>query len=462
MQTLRIAQFALTVVLSALVMGVITGSTPTASVEASTGKREFGQAKSGPLLRFRDVRRPDGDGQNAPNVQGPIGSTFPIVDETVDAVVPSVAYNSHDQEYLVVWSRDLTSYADIYGQRVSKTGKLVGPAFAISSGTGARRLLPKIAYNTASNEYLIVWMDWTTLAHTISGRRISATGTPLDTEISFNTIIFPNTYYEYPSVAYASTSDLYLVVWQERNLTTFNVVGRTLSGAGVLDIGKLIVYLDTPATGPGIAPRLAYNRERNEFLVACRQGLAALAIYGQRVKLTGGTDLAGLPLELIPSVTTSYGFAVAALPSPAGDGQYLVIGEQQASSTEWWLAMRQVPGIGIVLGSPSIVAVLPNPGSNPEVVGSEAGQEYLLTWTHETSSYSLIRSRAISSEGIAQPDNPDGLGAWAAGSSVAAGPSGDFLVVFQEDHSPLEPGPEPYDILGALFGNRLYLPLLVR
>ncbi len=463
MQTRRIPLFVLMATLLALLTGVITSSTRPAHAEARTGTQQSGQVSNAPLPRARDARGPFGLGQNAPNVGGRIGAPFVIVDQPFDVVGPSVAYNSRDQEYLVVWSSYHTLYLEIYGQRVSKDGRLTGPAFPISTGTGAKRWAPKIAYNSTSNEYLVVWEDQASLVYTIRGRRVSANGQLLGTEISFITIIAPNTYYEYPAVAYASTSDLYLVVWHEHLVaSTYNIVGRTLSGAGALDSGPLTIYQETPGTGPGIAPQLAYNRERNEFLVTWREGSATMAIDGQRVKLTGGTGLLGPHLEFVPSVTTSYGFAVAALPYPSGVGQYLVIGEQQASPTQWTLTMRRLTGDGTLQGGPSVVTSLPSSGSYPAIAGSEGGREYLLTWAHRTGASSFIRRRSISSEGVALNENPDGLGILAMGSSVAAGPYADFLVVYQENHTSDECLTGVCDLLGALFGNRIHMPFLTR
>ena len=51
---------------------------------------------------------------------------------------PAVAHNWNHHEYLVVWHNQWPGNRDIYAQRVSESGKLVGPWFAVSAGTNDR------------------------------------------------------------------------------------------------------------------------------------------------------------------------------------------------------------------------------------------------------------------------------------------------------------------------------------
>jgi hypothetical protein len=72
-----------------------------------------------------------------------------------DRYKPAVAYNYIHHEYLVVWHNTWPGgHRDIYAQRVSESGKLLGPWFAISAGSNDR-LQPAVAYNATNDEYLI-------------------------------------------------------------------------------------------------------------------------------------------------------------------------------------------------------------------------------------------------------------------------------------------------------------------
>jgi hypothetical protein len=79
-----------------------------------------------------------------------------------------VAYNSAANEYLVVWHGDdntaplVNNELEIFGQRVSATGTQVGIDFRISAlgpaGSAVyEAIMPDVAYNSAANEYLVVW-----------------------------------------------------------------------------------------------------------------------------------------------------------------------------------------------------------------------------------------------------------------------------------------------------------------
>ncbi|HVO75781.1 MAG TPA: right-handed parallel beta-helix repeat-containing protein [Ignavibacteriaceae bacterium] len=79
----------------------------------------------------------------------------------------AIAYNSTDHEYLVVWEEIIFLSGPIMGQRIDENGNLVGNAFTIfTSG-----VLPSVAYNSQANEYLVVC-----LSTGIYGQRVSNTG----------------------------------------------------------------------------------------------------------------------------------------------------------------------------------------------------------------------------------------------------------------------------------------------
>ena len=91
-------------------------------------------------------------------------------DVTYGALLPAVAYNATDNEYLVVWRGDdnagglVNGETEIFGQRLDgATGAEVGSNdFRISDmgGTGDANYnvySAAVAYNAADNEYLVVW-----------------------------------------------------------------------------------------------------------------------------------------------------------------------------------------------------------------------------------------------------------------------------------------------------------------
>jgi hypothetical protein len=89
----------------------------------------------------------------------PISRQFLIADQSVDTKDPAVAYNSQQQEYLVVWWNDRTGCDDISGQRVSKSGLPTGSVIWIANQCSDDRDYPVVAYNSQHNEYLVTWQQ---------------------------------------------------------------------------------------------------------------------------------------------------------------------------------------------------------------------------------------------------------------------------------------------------------------
>jgi uncharacterized protein YlbG (UPF0298 family) len=126
-----------------------------------------------------------------------------------------MAYNSQRQQYLVVWYNDRAGCDDIRAQRVFKNGTLAGGPFYISAGCTADRRYPDVTYNSKHDQYLVVWEHYDAAeGYSIKGRRVSGAGQVLDTtDITIRG--WSNLYTPVkPAVAYAYTSDRYLVVCQ--------------------------------------------------------------------------------------------------------------------------------------------------------------------------------------------------------------------------------------------------------
>jgi hypothetical protein len=86
---------------------------------------------------------------------------------------PAVAHNWQHHEYLVIWHNQWPGNRDIYAQRVSEDGALVGPWFAVSAGAGDR-FHPTVAYNATNDEYLVIWQyEVSSGVYEVWGRRIT-------------------------------------------------------------------------------------------------------------------------------------------------------------------------------------------------------------------------------------------------------------------------------------------------
>ena len=409
-----------------------------------------------------------------------IGYNFTIAnDAALTETNPAVAYNPDREEYLVVWYNDRAGCDDIRAQRVSKSGALVGGPFYISAGCPADRRYPDVAYNSAQNQYLVVWEEEGSTGFSIQARRVSGEGQVVDTtdiEIAPHGMGSSNNYR--PAVAYASTEDKYLVVyqlWVWGAPATWSIAGKVVSSTGTPDPTVLVISTD-PGGAAREQPDLAYNRSRNEYLVVWRQRFTSsdYDIYARRVS---GNGAPLYPASIMISIRTwnEEAPAVGALPLTNNEGDYLVAWEINTGSAGIDAKTVHVAsdGSATVGGLPQIVYDSSLDESAPAVAGNESSNQYLVTWSqyYEVDLggggvfpfYDGIAGKAVSSDGhllngsLFDPGTELG-GFRADNSAVAAGPLGDFLVTF--DDTPALASSR--GIYGQLWGHRIYLPLVMR
>ena len=185
-----------------------------------------------------------------------------------DQLSPSIAFNPDRGEYLVVWHNERTVYPDIQAQRVAAGGGLVGGPFYISGGPGAQRRHPDVVYNPAHQEFFVVWEELPDGGRSnIHAQRVGPTGLLVGSPVVLGSgpelascVL--------PAVAYASTSDLYMVVWQRlvEAALSDDIEGQILSGTATTVGGNFLVATGTFTVDHG-EPDIAYNRSRNEYLI---------------------------------------------------------------------------------------------------------------------------------------------------------------------------------------------------
>ncbi len=249
----------------------------------------------------------------------------PDGDIDYDALRPAVAYNSLNNEYLVVWAGDDDANGvtdgefEIFAQRINAaTGAAVGSNdFRISDmgpdGDGQYdAAFPDVAYNATNNEYLVVWegddnspglIDG---ANEIFGQRLNAaTGAEVglndfrisDMGVDSDALLDA----ERAAVAWNSVDNVYLVVWSGDDDTAplvngeSEIFGQLLAGATGAEVGPNDFRIsDMGPNGNGsydaIVPDVAFNAANDEFLVVWQgdDNTAPLVdgeneIFGQRI-----------------------------------------------------------------------------------------------------------------------------------------------------------------------------------
>ncbi len=400
------------------------------------------------------------------NTIDPVGNTFMVSNEgSLVELSPDIAYNSMRDEYLAVWYNDRPGNDDIRAQRIAPGGGLLGGPFYISAaGDGIDRRYPRLAYNVKSDQYLVVWEHQEVSAgYSIHGRRVSGDGQVMDADDLIIRGAGINLYTpSKPAVAYAYSSDKYLVVWEETwhplPINT-SIVGQVVLGTGALE-GNLITISQDPGGYFRTNPDLAYNLGRNEYLVAWEQfdpdaNPQLTDLYIRRV--TGdGLALYPVTTKIAFYTVSSTGPAVAALPIQP-DGQYLVVFEQHYSPDDWDI-------LGVVIspdGAPLTYVDIASTGADekkPSVSACMRRGQYLVAWKQKPSPSFLLSNvagRLVDAAGGLAGEPVYITGMVADRPQLATGRLGDFMTVY--DDTPLTPDSGIY---GHLFGNRSYLPWL--
>jgi hypothetical protein len=398
-------------------------------------------------------------GNFAASSGAPISGPFLIADQPVSAFTPAVAYNSQQQEYLVLWWNDRPGNDDIYGQRISKTGTRLGPWFAVAYGSGYDRRYPRVAYNSSTNEYLVTWYQFdSSYVYSVQGQRLSVTGQPQGGTIDIGAGTSSLMYF-YSAVAYDPTDDKYLVLYTSFVASSYKhaVLAQAFNSNGSTWGASFEIAPNLDAVG---WLDLAYNSLRNEFLVVWDQTGSQADVMARRVKMTGGAGVLGSILPISTDTSNDDSLArVAAVPrSP--DGQYLVVWDHCKNNPNCSAEDTQaqlVSGEGNLEGG---IITFPTPFDMvlyADVAGCVQSNAYFVAWM-QTSTFPPgiivgdIAARFVSTGGGLEPEF------WLGGDSalspaVSCGPNGDYLVAFMKTSSTSD-----FDILGRLVGNRLYLP----
>jgi len=344
---------------------------------------------------------------------------------------PCVA--SLDSMYLVVWydRRDENS-GDIYGTRVTRSGRVLDPAgIEVCRAQGAQEFPVVAAGDTC---WFVAWQDNRT-EWDIRGTCVSRSGvvkTPGGFAVGAAT-----GQQSYPAAAF--NGENFLVVWQSNQYGPLTLWGTRVTQTGqVLDPGGFLVAGDISQNMEPTAASVAAAGE--DFLVAWQNVRTPKHVFAKRV--SGG----GVPQDpVIPLPATG---ATQQNPSVASVGTtWLVTWEDQRGGT-WDIYGARVSSDGVVADSTGIPLTTGRFDQyEPTVAG---GSRWLAAWTDKAldPNVPVVHGIVIDTDGVpAGPDfrvgslapfycgqmmpalaaSPDGyLAAWEAGASVRAPGSTDF------------------------------------
>ena len=206
----------------------------------------------------------------------PIGGALPI-NENATAPVDAddfnpvfAAYNSRDNEYLVTWTH--TNDQSVWAQRIAADGSELGGDIQVSDTNYNDIETAPVAYNPNDNEYFVAWKGTPAAGQHVWGQRIAADGTPQggDFQISQDGTGNAN---DAIDIAFNPQTSQYLVVWRATQAagSDFDIYGQLVSAAGA-EAGPNDFRISDMGPNGNTAfqanpPTVAYNSTANEFLV---------------------------------------------------------------------------------------------------------------------------------------------------------------------------------------------------
>jgi hypothetical protein len=383
----------------------------------------------------------------------------PPIDIWVDGLqnfAPAVAYNSRQDEYLVVWyTQQGANTEDIWARRVGSDGSL-RPSFNVATGEAEKRWQPIVAYSPAQNGYLIVYTyelsadDFDPYAKRVSSDGGWMSGEfPIKNETGLQVA---------PRVAYNNVHDEYLVVYENAWADGLKDIAAQRVRASD---GALLSWRNI-ATGTNewrVFPDVAYNEASTRYLIVYHyydtsdvEGRTRLSSY----------DMATLGGEVAPCTPPDFvGFPRVA----AGPDEYLVVWINNVTGTSDSIFARRVNdegnpegGGGFEIGGTGTSVKLVDPS-----VAYGAGYGYLVTWEYYTGAGFDVYGRYVM-RGQNSPAGAPFAIVDAAQSqeqpAVACAPSGDCLVVWADSQA--AGGAGDYEIRGRFVRPRhVFLPALL-
>ncbi|MBU0495855.1 MAG: hypothetical protein KKA73_25085 [Chloroflexi bacterium] len=276
---------------------------------------------------------------------------------------PALAYNATSDEYLVVWQHEVSSgVCEVWGRRIKWNGADLGlpqyAAFQIFAWSNRGFVAPRVAWNSIDDEYLVVWsaFDTGTLLNTdVACKRVKADGTMPYGHLIISNVGAP----QEVDIVYNVALNGYLAVWARHDAATgYDIRGAFLNktGAVITPPGKFDVYVGASGqTTPAVT-----TNEQNHYMVVWQHFDNSYVpgdwdIYG-RLFQANGSPVTG-PFML--SNTTDDEM----MPDVAANGatqQYLAVWHRNAGSQSIVTArLRNTNGT-----LASVVAVLYAPGWN--------------------------------------------------------------------------------------------------
>ena len=227
----------------------------------------------------------------------------PPVDNII--VLPTPEYNPFANQYFMAYTMSANGF-DEYGALFSNTGDIIKQPFAISERPKSQ-MHSRVAFNTLKRQFFVVYNSSESGSPDIKGVILDENGAPVTDELLINDA--KGDQYN-PYVAYNPANDTYLLNWEDfRNVPTWEQNGE-IYGALVDSNGKVMVNdiamiddFGTADEGDQRLNEISYNPDRNEFLATWSDTAPSLDHVGVRGRFITADGKLNGPIFIVADTT---------------------------------------------------------------------------------------------------------------------------------------------------------------
>ena len=366
------------------------------------------------------------------------GSNFGICGDAEDQTDPAIAYDTNSDQFLVVWEDDRSSSStDIYGRRVESGGGTAGDVFAVNTAMGTQ-FYPVIAASPSAPGYLVAFVDLSpSFVEDIVGQRVDTSSGLLGHQF---TVSAPLGEQKQSAIAYNSTDTEYLVVWHDSRAGNLDIYGQRVDLDGTLIGDNFAVCSDASNQ---LNPAVAYNLDTNQYLVVWDDRRTDADIYGQLVDADGSLNGGEVALAHLGAT----GRHVPRLTYNPISGEYLVVYMYGAENNN--IRGRRLGIDGTPLATEIDIAIGATDQNYPDVACRSmepGGGGYLVVWRDTNGAQRDVRGQRLNQSGgllggldICTETNSQ----WSP--AVAYSPNDDrYLVVWPDDRDSATQGRNVY------------------
>ncbi len=288
----------------------------TASGDQLASKAAYNSQDEEFLVVWEDYNAGDSDiwGQLVDAVSGAlIGSNFPIATTVAeDERDPQVTYNPDLNEYLITWDEDTGGDRDILGIIIYADGTADPAGEFVITPTAGDQQSAVVAYDTINDRYMVAFMDFST-TYDLYGQIVAYDGGLVGSDFEINTDSGDQ---EYPAIAFNLDYGRFLVTWEDNYLGDYDITAQEVQANGLLLHGAFII---SPNYADQNNVALTYNDYQGEYIIVWEdERYGSVDIFGQSLS-AGAMQLGGNVLINDDAVTS----ISPALCSNTSDGEFL-------------------------------------------------------------------------------------------------------------------------------------------